>query len=113
MVGTKCRISFLQYIPKNPTKFGIKLWALCETVTGYCLQFQVYTEKVKSGVEHKLSYRVVFDLMQFYLDKGYRLFMDNLILLTSYLLIFLNTKQVLVVLLEVTYLVSPSSCKVK
>jgi len=74
MVGTKCRISFLQYMPK---KLGIKLWALCESVTGYCLQFQVYTGKVESSVEHGLAYRVVFDLMKHYLDKGYKLFMDN------------------------------------
>jgi len=77
MVGTKCRISFLQYMPKKPKKFGIKLWALCESVTGYCLQFQVYTGKVESSVEHGLAYRVVFDLMKHYLDKGYHLFMDN------------------------------------
>jgi len=53
------------------------LWALCESVTGYCLQFQVYTGKVESAVEHGLAYRVVFDLMKHYLDKGYHLFMDN------------------------------------
>src|SRR6218665_986120 len=77
MVGTKCRISFLQYMPKKPKKFGIKLWALCESVSGYCLQFQVYTGKVDTGVEHGLAYRVVFDLMAHYLNKGYKLFMDN------------------------------------
>ena len=77
MVGTKCRISFLQYMPKKPKKFGIKLWALCESLTGYCLQFQVYTGKVESAVEHGLAYRVVFDLMKHYLDKGYHLYMDN------------------------------------
>ena len=77
MVDTKCRISFLQYMPKKPKKFGIKLWALCESVTGYCLQFQVYTGKVETSVEHGLAYRVVFDLMKHYLDQGYKLFMDN------------------------------------
>jgi len=25
MVGTMCRVSFLQYLPKKPTKFGIKV----------------------------------------------------------------------------------------
>ena len=28
MIGTRCRISFLQYIPKKPTQFGIKVWVL-------------------------------------------------------------------------------------
>ena len=45
MVGTKCRVGFIQYMPKNPQKFGIKLWLLCESRPGYCLQFQVYTGK--------------------------------------------------------------------
>jgi len=77
MVGTKCLISFLQYMPKKPKKFGIKLWSLCESVTCYCRQFQVYTGKVESSVEHGLACRVVFDLMKHYLDKGYILFMDK------------------------------------
>jgi hypothetical protein len=77
MVGTKCRISFLQYMPKKTKKFGIKLWALCESFSGYCLQFQVYTGKVDSGTEHGLAHRVVFDLMRHYLNKCYKLFMDN------------------------------------
>lgn len=35
MIGTKCRVSFIQYMPKKPKKFGIKVWALCESTTGY------------------------------------------------------------------------------
>ena len=30
MIGTKSRVSFIQYMPKKPKKFGIKLWALCD-----------------------------------------------------------------------------------
>jgi hypothetical protein len=37
MIGTRCRISFLQYIPKKPTKFGIKVWVNSEAKTGYVL----------------------------------------------------------------------------
>ena len=77
MVGTKSRVSFLQYMPKKPNKFGIKLWALCEAVSEYCLQFQIYTGKLKECSEHGLSHRVVFDLMTTHLDKGFRLFFDN------------------------------------
>ena len=43
MNGTRCRISFLQYIPKKPTRFGIKEWMLVEAKSGYVLDFQVYT----------------------------------------------------------------------
>ena len=39
MIGTKARIGFLQYMPNKPTRFGIKLWALCDSISSYCLQF--------------------------------------------------------------------------
>ena len=39
MIGTRCRISFLQYLPKKPTKWGIKVWVLSEAKTGYVLGF--------------------------------------------------------------------------
>ena len=77
MIGTKCRVGFLQYMPKKPKKFGIKVWALCESLSGYCCQFQIYTGRSEGAREHGLSYRVVFDLMSNYLDKGYQLFFDN------------------------------------
>ena len=78
LLGTKCRVSFTQYMPKKPKRFGIKLWALCESKTGYCCDFQVYSGREDAArPELGLSYRVVFDLMKNYLDKGYRLFIDN------------------------------------
>lgn len=85
MVGTKCRVSFIQYMPKKPKKFGIKLWLLCEAMTGYCCQLQVYTGRVEGGAEHGLSHRVVFDLIRQYLNKNYVVYFDNFY--TSYLLV--------------------------
>ena len=41
MIGTRCLISFLQYMPKKPCKFGVKVWVLAKTTTGYVLGFQV------------------------------------------------------------------------
>ena len=78
MVGTRCRISFLQYMPKKQEKFGIKIWALCEAKTGYCYNFQVYTGKEDAGQENGLAYRVASDLVKPYLNKIWcRLFFDN------------------------------------
>ena len=76
MIGTKSRISFIPYIPKKKKKIGLKVWVLAESLTGYVLQFQIYTGKVKNVVE-RLGYRVVFDLIKDYLHKGYRIFFDN------------------------------------
>ena len=35
MIGTKCRLSFLQYMPNQATKWGIQVWACCDAATGY------------------------------------------------------------------------------
>ena len=63
MVGVKACISFLQYLPKKPKKFGVKLWVLAEALTGYCLRFQIYTDKWGDKTENGLPHRVVMDLM--------------------------------------------------
>ena len=78
LIGTRCRVSFLQYIPKKPTRFGIKVWVNSEAETGYVLCFQVYTGTVASaGKSAGLGYRVVMDLMENYRMKGHCLFIDN------------------------------------
>ena len=46
MIGTKARSSIRQYLPnKHHARFGIKLWSLCESVTGYCMSLLVYKGK--------------------------------------------------------------------
>lgn len=80
MIGTRCRISFLQYMPKKPTRFGIKVWVNAEAKTGYVLTFQVYTGAMtrETGDEGRsLGHRVVMNLMEPFLGKGHRLFVDN------------------------------------
>lgn len=80
MVGTCCHISFLQYLPNKPTKFGIKILVNSEAKTGYVLAFQVYTGKVSldkeaggKGVDH----RVVMELLSSYFGKKHWVFVDN------------------------------------
>lgn len=81
MIGTRCRVSFLQFMPKKPCRFGLKVWVLAEATTGYVLGFQIYTGAVLSAVSSAetkgLGYRVVMDLMDPYQGKGHRLFVDN------------------------------------
>ena len=77
MVGMKCRTSIIQYMPKKPKKFGIKLWVLCESISGYCLNLQIYKGKEGDNQESDLPYRVVMDLMRVYLDRNHYLFVDN------------------------------------
>ena len=77
MIGTRCRISFLEYIPKKPTRFGIKVWVLAEAKTGYVLDFDIYTGAEADPVKKGLGYRVVMKLMEQYQGKGHCVFIDN------------------------------------
>jgi hypothetical protein len=45
MVPWKGRLSFRQYIPNKPDRFGMKLYILCDSLTGYVSLFDVYTGK--------------------------------------------------------------------
>ena len=42
-IGFKGRLSFLQYLPKKPTKWGMKAFVLAESSTGYTLKWRLYT----------------------------------------------------------------------
>ena len=82
MIGTRCRISFLHYIPPKITQFGIKVFVIYEAKTGYVLNFQVYTgvvSGVSSSKKHGVAYRVVMELVlvENYEGKGHCLFIDN------------------------------------
>ena len=76
MLGTKARISFLQYLPKKPQKWGVKLWVLADSMNGYVPAFDIYTG-ASDGAEHGLAYNVVMKLMEGYLYEGRRLYVDN------------------------------------
>ena len=77
MIGTRCRVSFIQYMPKKPVKFGVKNWVLADSVYPYVCNFQIYTGKNDRTPETGLSHRVILDLAEPYFNKGHRLFMDN------------------------------------
>jgi hypothetical protein len=44
MIGFIGRCSFIQYIKEKPTKWGFKIWKLCD-ITGYLYCFDIYTGK--------------------------------------------------------------------
>lgn len=64
MVKFKGRSSMKQYMPKKPIKRGYKVWARCDSETGYLHQFNVYSgrcETNKDGVRG-LCYKAVMEL---------------------------------------------------
>ncbi|XP_028409257.1 piggyBac transposable element-derived protein 4-like [Dendronephthya gigantea] len=46
------RLSFKQYMPKKPNKFGIKVWMLADSDTYYVPRFQVYLGKQQNDNEN-------------------------------------------------------------
>ncbi|KAJ8416746.1 hypothetical protein AAFF_G00326240 [Aldrovandia affinis] len=56
------RCPFQQYIPSKPGKYGIKIWAACDTRSSYAWNMQIYTGKPIEGMpEKKQGMRVVLD----------------------------------------------------
>lgn len=81
LIGWKGRLGWKQYIPSKPKRFGIKLFSLCESSSGYLYNFLFYTGADtaygnKYANEPKTS-RVVLELADPLLDKGHCLFLDN------------------------------------
>ena len=75
-----CLIFFRQYVKNKPTRWGIKLFVVCDSKTGYTYCFEVYLgstadDEVTSGT---VTYKIVMRLLDSLLDQGYIVYMDNL-----------------------------------
>lgn len=49
MIGFRGRLSFRQYMPAKPTKYGIKVWMAANSSNSYVLNFAVYLGKEVDG----------------------------------------------------------------
>lgn len=80
MCGYKGRFAYRQFVPNKRTRFGIKMWVLCDSATGYILRATPYTgawtEYVKVEKE-PLGTAVVKHLLSDYRDKGNVVYTDN------------------------------------
>ena len=82
LVLFKGRVAFKQFIRSKRARFGIKLFELC-TSNGILLDFLIYhgkmSEELMSDPTHdfQISERIPLTLMNKYLNKGHRLFLDN------------------------------------
>lgn len=81
MIKFKGRIFFRQYMPAKHTKWGIKMFAICESNTGYGLRFMVYTGKNTFAVDRasvfSMTEQICLQLTSGYEHKGYTLYTDN------------------------------------
>jgi hypothetical protein len=49
------RSGFWQYMPKKPSKYGIKIWMMCDCATKYMMNAEVYLGKENNEVKRSLS----------------------------------------------------------
>ena len=42
MISFRGCLSFRQYLPAKRTKYGVKVWEICDARNGYCFDFDVY-----------------------------------------------------------------------
>lgn len=78
LVPFKGRTKLLQYIPSKPHKWGIKVWTLADSATGYVYNWQLYTGKAPADPRGRgLAHRVVTSLCTPLYDRGHHIYCDN------------------------------------
>ena len=83
MVGFRGRFAAKQYMPKKPTKWGIKAFTMADSDTGYMVNILPYmgAETLQNASAEFLGLpqpaRVVLELMGPYLNRGHHLFTDR------------------------------------
>ena len=81
LMAYKGKLGFKQYIPTKRSRFGIKLYELCESSSGYIWNMLIYTGKDtpfdEDYAKFGMATRCVMTLMKELLNKGYCLFVDN------------------------------------
>jgi len=58
------RYGFRQYMPKKPSKYGIKIWMMCDCATKYMMNVKVYVGKENNEIVRGLASDVVCILVQ-------------------------------------------------
>ncbi|XP_022795221.1 piggyBac transposable element-derived protein 4-like [Stylophora pistillata] len=78
MIAFKGRLSFHQYMPAKPMKYGIKVWMAADSSNGYMSNFSVYLGQEANGHRiHGLGYDVVMKMATPFLNKNRHIFFDN------------------------------------
>ncbi|CAG2222235.1 unnamed protein product [Mytilus edulis] len=81
LVGTRARSVMTQYIPSKSHKFGIKLWMLVESISGYLIHSTVYRgrrfDPVPDGeLQSSMVVKSLLNVSCLF-DKGYHVFCDS------------------------------------
>ena len=78
MIAFRGQLSFRQYIPAKPTKYGIKVWVRADSHNGYVHKFEVYVGKPHGAArEVGLGKKVVLKLSEKLRGKNNHLYFSN------------------------------------
>ena len=77
LIKFKGQVQFRLFLPLKRSRFTLKDFVMADSATGYVLNTMVYTGKEGPVASRDLAMRVVLQLMEPYVNKGYRLFVDN------------------------------------
>ncbi|XP_017759329.1 PREDICTED: piggyBac transposable element-derived protein 4-like [Eufriesea mexicana] len=71
------RLSYKQFNPSKRARFGVKFYKLCESDSGYCYEFKIYTGNDKINCKDSASESVVKELSESVLHRGHTLYIDS------------------------------------
>lgn len=78
LVPFRGKCSFIQYMPKKPSKYGIKIFWLCDAKSSYAVDGCVYTgRKPNEPVQRNLGANIVKELTQTVKNSSRNVTMDN------------------------------------
>ena len=72
------RCPFRQYMPSKPGKYGIKIWAICDSTAHYVLKMDVYKgREIGEPRETNLGSKIVLKLSEPFQKSGRNITSDN------------------------------------
>jgi hypothetical protein len=78
MQASKHRVGFIQYMPKKPTRWGIKMYTLCDALSAYLLKFIPYCGKKYAAVTGQTSPAVIAEkLVEPYHESSRTVYLDR------------------------------------
>ena len=77
LVKCRGRLSFITFNPSKRARFGVKYYKLCESSSGYCTQFRIYSGSKLGNEDLPSNEAIVQELMSPYISQGYTLYIDN------------------------------------
>ena len=73
MISFSGRSKFKVFMPSKPIKLGLKAYLLCESKTGFVLNWNLHTGMITKD-ENLITYKIVMQLLDGYEGEGYKVF---------------------------------------